>query len=145
MEQDVLTGLVAFFGVVVGANLQYFFTTRAQREKHYAELRSEAYVDFMRAFAGLAIAQRMGNPEREFAELISGTDAKARIAIYGSKPVAKKLAEFMREHGSLTTPEANLCMTEMVALMRREAPGKEKELALGELANLMGITLAPNQ
>lgn len=44
-----------------------------------------------------------------------------------------------------SSPGISERMTGPVTRMRREAPGKEKELALSELANLMGITLAPDQ
>ena len=41
----------AFFGVIVGASLQYLFTRLLEERKHRQSLQTEAYTDYIRAVA----------------------------------------------------------------------------------------------
>ncbi|MDR9468025.1 hypothetical protein, partial [Marinospirillum sp.] len=38
----------SFFGIVIGAALQYVFTRHLDSQKHQRELRSRAYIDYLR-------------------------------------------------------------------------------------------------
>ena len=69
--------IFSLVGVVVGAVLQFWLSRTAQREKHAANLRSQAYADYLRAVAAAAHLRSdedLRDAHREAA------DAKARLA-----------------------------------------------------------------
>lgn len=120
--QTAVTFVAATFGAIFGA----FLTRWTERFKHVQELRSAAYVDFTRGFAKVANAQNVWREnERSAAEEFEGniivTDAKARICVYGSKPVLHALCVFSKQGSQTHTPEGMRAYTELCTLMRREA------------------------
>lgn len=42
-----ITGLLSFLDVVLGASLQYFFTRHIESQRHLRDLRSKAYMDYL--------------------------------------------------------------------------------------------------
>jgi hypothetical protein len=123
---------VTFVAATVGAFLGAFLTRRTERFKHLQELRSAAYVDFLRGFAKLAVAQKDGlRDEASRGEERDGTtilaDAKARIGVYGSKAVVHALADFVG-HGSQTcTSEGREALIDMWVIMRQESVGGDED------------------
>ena len=118
--KDIIIALVAIAAVIVGAALQYFSVQRTESAKHYQQLRSNAYVDFIKSVAGIAITQKSENHEKEMAFTILLTDAKSRIAIYGDKSVVNAMAQFFREHGALNPPQAYNSFVSLVQTMRKK-------------------------
>jgi hypothetical protein len=58
---------------------------------------------------------------------VLAAEAKARIAIYGSRKVVLSLAEFMRAGGSIQTPEQERAFVALCSKMREDsASGKEQ-------------------
>src|SRR5437879_6539073 len=104
---------------MVGAALQYFYGRSLEQTKHFRELRSRAYVDFLSAVAALA-APRNGT-ESEVANLRLLTDAKIRIATYGSKNAVVALAAFCRTNQVLGSAPANSAFIRLVREMRRDS------------------------
>ncbi len=97
--------------------------------KHRLDRRTSAYVDFIRGVAGVAIVQREPVKEREHIlkewELLTlVADAKARIAIYGSKSVVASLAGFLRSGSVLDTPERAKDYTAVCQKMRGDTRPK---------------------
>jgi hypothetical protein len=86
--------LLAFFsvlGIVVGASLQYLFTSFLEERKHQTSLKTAAYSDYIRAVAESAHL----NLSRDEAKLQARlADAKTRICLYGSPEVVDRLAQF---------------------------------------------------
>jgi hypothetical protein len=73
--------------------------------KELRNLETQAYVDFIRGIAGLAIAQKHNNSASAVEYLVLTTDAKARIAIYGGRDVVESAAAFFEEHEALSSIE----------------------------------------
>jgi len=97
----------ALMGAVTGIVLQYKFGILAEKSKQYQNLKSQAYIDFIKSVAGIAIAQREQDAKGMFDFRTLLTDAKIRIAIYGSKDVVELMADFFRKYGGrLESPEA---------------------------------------
>jgi ATP-dependent protease HslVU (ClpYQ) peptidase subunit len=120
--QTVLTFVAAGLGALLGA----FLTRRTERFKHLQELRSTAYVDFLRGFAKVGRAQSdTMRDERSLLEELEGrvivTDSRSRIAIYGSKDVVRSLANFIGFGTQSLTPEGMKAFAELCVLMRMEA------------------------
>jgi hypothetical protein len=52
-EIAMLTAVLPVVGVLVGASLQYFFTRYLETQRHQRDLRTQAYLDYIRAMSGL--------------------------------------------------------------------------------------------
>jgi hypothetical protein len=119
--QTSLTFVAGALGAIFGA----FLTRWTDRYKRLQELRTAAYVDFIRGIAALAAVQRDAvRNEQSFLEertaSITVADAKARIAIYGSKAVVNALSRFLDGGAVLATEERMHKFAEMCVLMRNE-------------------------
>ncbi len=125
MKTELIVAIVGIAGILVGVAAQYSFARRTEAARHFQELRTQAYVDFIKSTAAIAIAQRNQDPDREFDASILMTDAKARIAIYGSPSVTAAIADFFRNHGALTSPDAFRSYVRIVSTMRADTPGGE--------------------
>ena len=88
MSTQVVIAIVGIAGILLGAGAQYLLARRTESAKHFQELRTRSYVDFLKSTAGTVIAQRTQNSEKESEASVLMIDAKARIAIYGS-PVSR--------------------------------------------------------
>ncbi len=95
-------------------------------ETRYEDTKAEAYVDLYRAMASLAIAQKFGKSEKEYEASAALMDAKARIAVYGSRGVTQALADFFADHSNLSSSIAATSFFAAVQRMRSEAAGAEE-------------------
>ncbi len=86
---------------MLAAASQYYFSRRRRSSKIYQSLRTTAHVDFIRSTAEIAMSQKSQNKEKELQGSISMTDAKGRIAIYGSKQVVAAITSFFRNREAL--------------------------------------------
>jgi hypothetical protein len=141
MQSNILVAILSLFGVIVGAMLtaasQYYFTRMTESSKTYQNLRTTAYVDFIRSTAEIAMSQKMQDKEKELKGSINLTDAKGRIGIYGSKQVVAAIAAFFRNYGALTSPAAYSAFLEIVRTMRSETPGGEEAIPIANMGQLL--------
>jgi hypothetical protein len=110
-----------------------FLGRRSETIKQLQVLRTAAYVDFIRAVAGLAALQKEPVQEREHflkgSELIMLlADAKSRIAIYGSESVVAAMATFLRAGSVLDSPERANEFTAVCQKMRHDSRPKPGEV-----------------
>jgi hypothetical protein len=124
MNSELITAIVAVLGVIIGAALQYVFAKRREVSKQYLDLKSQAYVDFIKSVSGITQAQRQGNREKEQEFRILLTDSKARIAAYGSKEVVEAMAEFFHEFGILASQDAVTSFVNVIQKIRNEIVGE---------------------
>jgi len=97
--------IFSFFGIVIGASLQYVFTRHLDNQKHHRELRTKAYTGYLKCVceqANLA-KQRQSQEGRELSTQTA--DAKCRICLYGSSSAVEAFAEFERLGATMNTPE----------------------------------------
>ena len=110
-----------------------FLGRRSELISQRQALKTSAYVDFIRGIAGLAIVQRDSIRSKEHfikeweLEMLVA-DAKARIAIYASKPVVSALAIFLRGGAHLDSPERTDEFTKVCQKMRRDRSLKFDEV-----------------
>jgi HAMP domain-containing protein len=109
----VITILVALITGVLASFVTGWLTGRIERRKHIAQLASDAFIDAVRAMANSA--HHKGEPHAEF------TDAKVRLAAYGSTEVNEQLATIERI-GRLdgSNPSVQECLTKVVLALRKE-------------------------
>jgi hypothetical protein len=133
-----LTFVAAALGAVFGA----FLTRWTDSYKRLQELRTSAYVDFLRGIAALAAVQRDSlRHDQSFLEernaKITVADAKARIAIYGSKAVVNALSRFLDGGAALDTEERMHKFAEMCVLMRNEGNTWSQRAAFEDVHKLL--------
>lgn len=115
ITQLILQTTVTFIAATVGTFLVALLTRRTERFKHLQELRSAAYVDFVRGVADAA--QQSGG-------IAQVADARARIAIYGEESVVHSLAGFIAHGGQTQNKEGMQAFAELCQAMRAET-GRE--------------------
>ena len=127
------TAILPLAGVLVGAIMQHWFARAAETSKQVGLLRSAAYVDYLRAVARLAHAST--NEQRSTA-LLEATDAKARIAIYGTTPVVRALARLEEGGPALDNADSMQRFVEFVSAagVSNASPAELKLVLLGSSA-----------
>lgn len=120
-----MTFIAASLGAIFGAIL----TRRTERFKHLQEMRSNAYVDFLRGFARVIRAQNDKlKDERSVLEeregLVIMTDSRARIAVYGDHEVVQALSKFISLGTQTRTVEGMKAYADLCSIMRRETGRK---------------------
>src|SRR5664280_2040908 len=89
----VLIVISSLIGVILGATLQYFVTTKIEKEKHWDELRAKAYIQYVENTAKLGV---LGD-EAKLAEARSlRNSARFQIALYGSKNMIQEMKAFAK-------------------------------------------------
>lgn len=115
------TALFSFFGIIIGAALQYLFTRHLDSQKNSRDLRTKAYTDYLMCVSEQANLGRQ-RQSQEGRELSARTaDAKCRICLYGSSSVVDAFAEFETLGATMTTMEQCAAFTRMVAIMRSDS------------------------
>ena len=122
--------MAAGLGAIFGALL----TRWTEKYKQLQSLRAAAYVDFLRGVSKLGVVQKDTLRDKDsFLEEREATiivaDAKARIAIYGSKEVVQSLSTFMDGGAVLDTGERLRSFAEMCQLMRNESSPRTQRVS----------------
>jgi hypothetical protein len=113
-----LPAVTALLGVGVGAVVQYCAARSLRRTGQLEELRSRAYVDFVRAVAAMSAGGVQETAGNAVADL---TDAKVRIALYGSEGVIRTLATFCETEQRLSSQSARDAFLLLAVAMRADA------------------------
>jgi hypothetical protein len=99
--------IVGLVGVMVGAGLQHCSTQEVEEQSRFLEQRLEAYGDF---FESVAIEYEINaeedrpTPDHDKISKLQGEflrihyDARFRVAIFGTSPVVKRLANFYKQY-----------------------------------------------
>ncbi|NWO07013.1 MAG: hypothetical protein HLX50_15340 [Alteromonadaceae bacterium] len=87
---------VAFFGIVIGAALQYVFTRHLDSQRHHRELRSTAYIDYFRRVLEHTNLGKNRKTDEGRSFYAKTADAKCRICLYGSRATIEAFAKFER-------------------------------------------------
>ena len=109
------SALFPLLGVVIGATIQYWTSRAAESRKQLQLLRSQCYVDYLRA---VTKAAHSSSPEAFWSVQSEAADAKARITVYGSSRTIAALARFEEVGAVLDNPQATDVFTALVASMR---------------------------
>jgi hypothetical protein len=121
METPIIVAIVGVLGVVAGASLQFFFGKRIEASKQFKLLQTQAYVDFIKGWTGMGRAQFFDDKEKEIEYTSLTTEAKVRIAIYGSEKVVKKLSEFIREYNENFSEKGQESFASLIQIMREDS------------------------
>ena len=120
---SIVVGLISIFSVVVGALLQNHFSKLANAEKAFSDARNEAYADFLGGVAAASIGTDRA------AALLRATDAKTRIAVYGSNAVLQCLADFEKAGSKLQDVDGQKIFLKIIQTMREETKSREIKLS----------------
>jgi hypothetical protein len=114
------TAILSFFGVVIGATLQYVFTRYLEGQRHHRELKTQAYLDYLSSVSGLAhLNEAQGSQERDL--IAKATDAKGRICLYGSGEVVHAFAVFETLGAVVSSAQQRTAFVAMVTAMRKDS------------------------
>jgi hypothetical protein len=74
--------ILSFFGVIIGASLQYVFTRYLDNQRHHRDLRTQAYLDYLNSVSGLAhLNEPQGSQERDLlAKVLTQRDGFVSMA-----------------------------------------------------------------
>lgn len=134
------TAALTLVSVLAGATLQYLFSRRATDATHFLQLRTNAYIDFIKAVTASNAAQKRGDSQKEREASFQVLEARTRICIYGDRQVVNALAEFWRRGAVLDSPERMIAFVEICQAMRecgsmRSQPVENRQMSqliLGE-------------
>ena len=62
---EILTAIIALSSVIVGAFLQHKFSKSSASEEYEKKMKTQAYVDFLKAIAGVGAAQNYSDKKQE--------------------------------------------------------------------------------
>lgn len=125
---------IGLIGVMIGGWLQQLYSRRLDERRQLRELRAKACIDFIKALSELAHANRLQEADPSATRDLS--DAKARIAIYGSPKVVGAMATFLREHQSLG-PAAAEGLVNLAIAMRHDTARSEVAVRAVDLRTLL--------
>ncbi|MCR4377640.1 MAG: hypothetical protein NUV50_06045 [Rhodospirillales bacterium] len=116
-----LTDFLPFLGLVIGASLQYFFTRHIENQRHIRDLRSKAYMDYLKTVSESAIYNPKENSKERVDLMAKTADAKSRICLYGSKKAIHAFSRFEELGAKLNTKDQHQSFTDMVGTMRLDS------------------------
>jgi hypothetical protein len=119
--------LLPLLGVVIGAALQYWTSRAAEARKQLQLLRSQSYVDYLRAVTKAAHATSAENGRLARAE---AADAKARMSVYGASRAIVALARFEELGAVLDSPKSMSVFAALVSAMRDGDSPSQADLEL---------------
>lgn len=93
-----ITATIALFGVTLGASIQHFFALRVEGRKSLLEVRTNAYVDFLKGQTARWRAQKQHNQQGEDEANSTIDDARIRIAVYGTKRTIEAMVDHFRRY-----------------------------------------------
>jgi len=125
---------MGLLGIMVGAWVQHFYSRRLEERRQLRELRARACIDFIKALSDLAHSNRQSQNNPEATRDLS--DAKARIAIYGTPSVVEAMASFLRVHDSLG-PAATDELVRLATAMRRDTDRSNAVVKVDDLRMLL--------
>ena len=133
---EIVVGVFTVIGVGLGAFLTYLFSKRSEFEKHLKQLETQAYVDFIKAVAGISSAQREKDTKKQIEHELLMSDAKARICIYGKSEVIMSIASFWRKGAGLSE-EGSRNFLEVIKSLRKASTPGNKELTKEDMNQLL--------
>ncbi|MBS1842317.1 MAG: hypothetical protein JST77_15900 [Acidobacteria bacterium] len=119
--------LLPLLGVVIGATIQYWTSRAVESRKQLQLLRSQCYVDYLRAVTKAAHALSADSGRQARAD---AADAKARIAVYGTSQAIAALARFEETGAVLDNVKSKSVFAALVTAMRNGDSPSQMELEL---------------
>ena len=119
-----ITALLSFIGVVIGASLQYVFTRHIEDQRHIRNLRSKAYMDYLKNVAELANFRPQEKSKERTELMVRTADAKARISLYGSNRAIEAFSEWEQLGPTMASEEQRQTFISMVHAMREDSGGQ---------------------
>jgi hypothetical protein len=113
--------LSAVVGLIIGAVLQYHFSKRLEAARHFQELRTRAYSDFIAGVAGSASAARKRDKTLQLEAQAQAAEAKIRILLYGSATVVDAVASLSVAQGEVNSMEIAPRFVAVIQSMRADS------------------------
>jgi hypothetical protein len=121
------SAVLPLLGVVIGATLQYWTSRATEARKQLQLLRSQSYVDYLRA---VTKAAHSTSPDSGRLARAEAADAKARMSVYGTSRAIAALARFEEVGPVLDSPNAKGVFAALVTAMRDGDSPSQEDLEL---------------
>ncbi|WP_152640429.1 hypothetical protein [Xanthomonas sp. MUS 060] len=130
--------IFSFFGIIVGAALQYFFSRHLDSLRAHRDARTNAYTDYLRCLSESINPDQTRSSDGH--EILAGImDAKCRTCLYGSYEAIAAFAHFDKLGGAMENPEQQAAFINMVSIMRRDSTKSAAVAAADLQAILFGV------
>jgi len=130
-----LVAILTLISGLIGAIFGHILSEKKSRNDELANMRLEAYTDFLKATSLLVSARRSGRTLDEVNELGALNDAKARICVCADARVVEALESFWLQGATLEKEREILAYTRLCRAMR-ESLGRDRlshELRLSDM------------
>lgn len=135
--KELLSPLLAIAGLIVGASAQYLFSRLTENRKAADKLRTDAYVDFVKGCAGVAMAQRFKDEAEHLKASALMLDAKVRMAIYGDSSVAQGVGQFFESYGDFSRRADKRAFVDVISQMRQRVAGSSNEADRAAISQIL--------
>ena len=135
--EDYISILSGLLGILIGGGFQFLLNRRAKRLEEFDKLRSEAYVDFLRGAARIAMAQRFDDKQAELVASSLMLEGKIRIAVYGSEAVLRGVGDFFEKYGDFSDPAHCRAFVDLMLKMREDVIGDSGKDAWAALSKIL--------
>ena len=125
--------VVAFVGIALGATLQFIFSRASESKKSLEELRSQAYLDYLQSIADAATAR---TNELLISANSKAVYAKARICIVGSRKVIEALVVQNKDLAIVST-EAMTRLAALCEAMRDDIIGARGSVGIDNIRSIL--------
>ena len=112
----IITGIASFVGIITGAALQYIFTRHLDTQRHRRDLRTKAYIGYLKAVSKQSNVDTQNRNSLIRAQV---ADAKFRVCLYGSRAVIRSFSKF--EEAGANINKNPIEFTKMVTTMRNDS------------------------
>lgn len=133
---DLMKFIIPVICVIIGALLQFFLSKKSDERKQQNLLKVTAYTDFIKGLAGLAIFHKQRDTSKEMEYRMLVADAKSRICVYGDDTVIKKISHFLRNGGSIVTPDSYKIFVDIIVEIRKKHIG-QVDLDINDFSQLL--------
>lgn len=121
MSDPIFAAIIGFFAAVGGGVFQAWSARRFEEVKFKRQLRSEAYLAYFKGISALSFAR--DDQESRLVALTNMAEARARIAVSGSKSVIEKMNIVFANGDNYHSAKARADLGNMLNAMRDDSLG----------------------
>jgi hypothetical protein len=118
MEIKLLTALLGLLGLVIGAILQHYLTTRREEKKETIERKKQCYLNLIESLSSLASAQSVNDTKKITEYSLRLDRSKLELILFANGKVLNELSKWFSEYKTNITPEAQKCFSKAFSKMR---------------------------
>jgi hypothetical protein len=132
--KDVYTAIAGLALMGIGAYLNYLFTKKAEARRNLENLRTQAYLDYLKTATELMLGNKDGTLESELVTRMY--ESTLRICLYGTREVIQMMAQ-MEKSRNETQGKDVVPFLELCTAMRRSSATTGKSASNDDLERIL--------